>query len=708
MSEISVVVVGSTSVNSVVGNGDTVNVSIGGDGGAGGQAASVQVGTVTATSLASTASATAVVENVGTAYAAKLNMAFGIPRGVQGVQGDPGPVNQITLGTVQTGPDAAAELTGTSPNQTLNLTLPQGPQGQQGIQGIQGIPGPANSLSLGSVTTGTTAAVSITGASPSQQISFVLPLGPTGETGPAGPATTVQVGTTTTGVAGSSAKVETTTVGNTVTLSFTVPRGADGTANLADETPQPLGAANAGTALAAARADHVHPLQVVSYTALTNVPLAFTPTSHSHATSEITGLQAALDTKQPAGSYATLVNGTVPSSQLPGFVDDIVEYANLAAFPASGEVGKLYVSRDNNKVWRWSGSTYVEISASPGSTDAVPEGSVNLYHTTARAAAAAPVQSVNGKTGEVTVETVSLSSSTPAALGTASAGVSTLASRADHAHARPTYTDVGAAAADHSHNYVTALNSLTGSLSIVAGSNVTITPSGSTITIAASGGGGGGGGIGENDAVDGGSYTGVIVAGEIQIAEQPISSGTVAGVSATISVQATYTAPLLYQWQRSSNGTTWADISGATASSYSWTETTAGAYYYRVIVSATGATSVTSTAAQWVFSEPAAPPSGIVITQQPSGGTVYGNAPSYVPSTVTLSVVAEYSSAISYQWQYSADGIAWSNASNGTASAFQVGYYSAASTPYWRCVLSASGTASVTSASAYVQALSYW
>lgn len=44
---------------------------------------------------------------------------------------------------------------------------------------------------------------------------------------------------------------------------------------------------------------------------------------------------------------------------------------------------------------------YVEISASPGSTDAVPEGAANLYHTTARAAAAAPVHSIAGRTGAV-------------------------------------------------------------------------------------------------------------------------------------------------------------------------------------------------------------------------------------------------------------------------------------------------------------------
>jgi hypothetical protein len=116
--------------------------------------------------------------------------------------------------------------------------------------------------------------------------------------------------------------------------------------------------------------------------------------------SDVTGLQTALDSKQPAGTYATLVGGTVPSAQLPSFVDDIVEYANLAAFTEQS-TGKIYVARDTGKIYRWSGSAYIEISPSPGSTDSVTEGSVNLYHTTNRAAAAAPVQSVNMKTGAV-------------------------------------------------------------------------------------------------------------------------------------------------------------------------------------------------------------------------------------------------------------------------------------------------------------------
>lgn len=79
----------------------------------------------------------------------------------------------------------------------------------------------------------------------------------------------------------------------------------------------------------------------------------------------------------------------VPAANLPSYVDDVLEYANLAAFPGTGETGKMYVAIDTGKIYRWSGSIYVEISASPGSTDAVPEGVTNLYFTTARVLATA-------------------------------------------------------------------------------------------------------------------------------------------------------------------------------------------------------------------------------------------------------------------------------------------------------------------------------
>ena len=58
-------------------------------------------------------------------------------------------------------------------------------------------------------------------------------------------------------------------------------------------------------------------------------------------------------------------SGKVPSAQLPSYVDDVLEFANLAGFPGTGEAGKIYVAKDTNKVYRWPGSApYVEISSS--------------------------------------------------------------------------------------------------------------------------------------------------------------------------------------------------------------------------------------------------------------------------------------------------------------------------------------------------------
>jgi hypothetical protein len=84
---------------------------------------------------------------------------------------------------------------------------------------------------------------------------------------------------------------------------------------------------------------------------------------------------------QPNGYAGLDSSGLIPSSRLPSYVDDVLEYANLATFPAVGATEKIYTALDANRIYRWSGSTYVEISPSPGSTDVVAEGSGNLYFT---------------------------------------------------------------------------------------------------------------------------------------------------------------------------------------------------------------------------------------------------------------------------------------------------------------------------------------
>jgi hypothetical protein len=59
----------------------------------------------------------------------------------------------------------------------------------------------------------------------------------------------------------------------------------------------------------------------------------------------------------------------VSSTYLPSYVDDVLEYANYAALPATGETGKIYVALDTNKTYRWSGSAYIYITS--GAVDSV-------------------------------------------------------------------------------------------------------------------------------------------------------------------------------------------------------------------------------------------------------------------------------------------------------------------------------------------------
>lgn len=82
-----------------------------------------------------------------------------------------------------------------------------------------------------------------------------------------------------------------------------------------------------------------------------------------------------------AGGVAPLDGSSkIPAIYLPSYVDDVVDVANYAALPAVGESSKIYITIDTGKTYRWSGSTYAEVSPSD-------------------------VNSVNGETGIVTLTT---------------------------------------------------------------------------------------------------------------------------------------------------------------------------------------------------------------------------------------------------------------------------------------------------------------
>jgi hypothetical protein len=169
-----------------------------------------------------------------------------------------------------------------------------------------------------------------------------------------------------------------------------------------------------------------------SYTSLQNVPATFGPAAHTHSTADITG---------------------------------------YTALPAqAGKAGPL-VTDGTSATWS---SRYSVV-------DPVLVQGAGMTLTRDTAAGSITVAFAGGTSG------VSVSSATPQPLGTASAGSSGQASRADHVHLMPSAADVGAAAASHSHDYVRVLNGLTGTVSIAGGAGVTVSTASNSITIAAAG-----------------------------------------------------------------------------------------------------------------------------------------------------------------------------------------------------------------------------
>ena len=144
-------------------------------------------------------------------------------------------------------------------------------------------------------------------------------------------------------------------------------------------------ATNGTTVVLTTAASLNNTIDIVAYTSYT-ANANFADLASIHVTTALGYTPENPANRGVANGYASLnSSGQIPSAQLPSFVDDVLEYANLAALPATGETGKIYVTTGTNKTYRWSGTAYVEIASSPGSTDAVTEGSTNLYFSNARA-----------------------------------------------------------------------------------------------------------------------------------------------------------------------------------------------------------------------------------------------------------------------------------------------------------------------------------
>ena len=148
-----------------------------------------------------------------------------------------------------------------------------------------------------------------------------------------------------------------------------------------------------------ANAEHTHDDRYFTETEVTEKLATKADTGHKHAASDVTSGTFALDRiptitdAKIAGMSASKLTGTIPTANLPSYVDDVVEGATTEDFPETGEAGKIYVATSTNKTYRWGGSSYVEISASLalGTTSSTAfrgdYGNVAYTHATAKGAA---------------------------------------------------------------------------------------------------------------------------------------------------------------------------------------------------------------------------------------------------------------------------------------------------------------------------------
>ena len=170
--------------------------------------------------------------------------------------------------------------------------------------------------------------------------------------------------------------------------------------------------------------------------------------------------------------------------------------------------------------------------------------------------------------------------------------------------------------------------------------------------------------------------------GGAQITTQPADVEAAAGERVSFSVTVSGAAPV-YQWQWSSNGTTWKNCtsSGYNKSTFSFTmKATLSGRRYRCIVT-DGGESLTSDAALITLKEPA-----LEITSQPQ------NVSAAAGETVSLHVGANRSDA-TYQWQWSSNGTTWKNCTSGgyNKSTFSFAMKETLSGRQYRCKVTGGG-----------------
>lgn len=341
-------------------------------------------------------------------------------RGLTGATGPAGPPNSLSIGTVSQG-TAAASLTGTSPNQVLNLTLPKGDTGAAAtnielqssgsylqwryvggsswtnlvaLSAITGPTGPSNSLTVGTVSQGA-AAATITGTAPNQVLNLTLPQGDPGT-----PATNIELQSNGTYlqwryVGGSSwtnlvaLSAITGPVGPANSLSIgTVYSGSTPSATITGTAPNQilnlvLAKGDAGQAGAAGAAGPGNTLSIGTVSSGSSAGASITGTSPSQTLNlQIPVNTLTIGTVAGGDTAAATITGTAPNQSLNltlpkgdagatgprGAAGEggFSQVSSYSALPASGSATTLYAATDTGFLWRWNSATsaYVQCGGS--------------------------------------------------------------------------------------------------------------------------------------------------------------------------------------------------------------------------------------------------------------------------------------------------------------------------------------------------------
>ena len=154
-----------------------------------------------------------------------------------------------------------------------------------------------------------------------------------------------------------------------------------------------------------------------------------------------------------------------------------------------------------------------------------------------------------------------------------------------------------------------------------------------------------------------------------------------------------------FQWQSSSDSTTWSDISGATSTTYSFTGLTSTTWYRLKLICISGGSSIASAGVKIVYT------SSCACSGTPVGGTATASTTFCSACSLTLNLTgSSVADSLGYQWQQSANGTApWSNIAGATTVPYT---FAPSGAYYYRCQVKCLATsATATSSSVFVSYL---